>query len=248
MELTIDMGTSQQWQLKHAFLVYTATQSNGYRPSQEVAFVTHNPVRHLGDDQEIGPGKPVSLDTLMQILQHNEEAPVFMDDKVLYKSRSVVMWWVPPHKRSIFFTPGARHNINGPVENTPHPGLVFRLAMRDEDNPLSIAAVKGGNRPTPETQLFYAPYFNIWKSGRVCHGNAPTPDKDATPHCMREWENSFFSSAFSHPNHTGVIKGDIAEFWRQRQGKKLHKFPESVLASFKMDLDTWTKEAPSNGY
>ena len=246
MEVNITMGQNNKaWELEHAFLVYTIKKS-AYEAGK-MAFITQNPVRRIGDDQEIGPGKPVSVESILRLLQRGEEKPEFINDKILYRSRSLMAWWLPPHKRTIFFNCGTRYDLNGPIVDTPHPGLVFCLNLEDRNNPLLVGAVTGETRPDPETRMFYAPYFNIWQGGRVCHGNAPKPNKESCVESLGAWENAFFSSAFSHPNYDKVVKGNVLEFWRKRQGKKLAKFPESSLVSMGNDLDTWVRGATRDG-
>ncbi|PKY09729.1 hypothetical protein B1757_13455 [Acidithiobacillus marinus] len=233
MEINLEMGNShKEWELSSAFLLYK---------HRDEAFITVNRVRQIGEDMEIGPGKPISLQKIRSMVNKESES-VFIDDKVLYSDQQKIIWWLPAQPaRTIFFNT-RDPELNGPVR-CAHPALVFRLSLSPSDNPLAVCAIKGNMRPTPETSLFYAPYFNIWKSTVVCHGNADIPGKSPERADLENWENTFFNSAFSHPNHDGVVKQGALAFWKKRQHAKSRKFPESALVKTHFDLQKWADTA-----
>jgi PRTRC genetic system protein B len=107
-------------------------------------------------------------------------------------------------------------------------GLVFAVG----GGKWFVYAVKGTQRPAPDTPLFRAPYFNVWADrGEICVGNVRTPgttDHDA----MEAWERSFFESRFTHPNEGFRVrfKGGGYAFWKHllERGAGM-PFPERAL-------------------
>ncbi|MDD5278690.1 PRTRC system protein B [Acidithiobacillus sp.] len=234
MDIRVELGSgTAQWSLQAAFLLY----ANGKGIPDANAFVTFNKIRQTENGTEIGPGKPVSI-SLLRSLMNNTESSEFIDDKVLYKDSGKIIWWCPRQSaRTIFFNT-RDEALQGPLK-CAHPALVFRLNTKKTNNPLAVCAVKGDARPTPETTMYYAPYFNIWESTVVCHGNADYPPIGAEREQLAAWEEVFFNSAFSHPNYDRVVKGGALNFWRKRIKMKSSRFPESMLVKTPYKLHQW---------
>jgi len=109
-----------------------------------------------------------------------------------------------------------------------HPGLVFQASRSG----FRAFAVKGTERPTADTVLFEPPYFNTWDQGKICIGSAKVPRR-INVGSIAGWEEGFFSSAFTHPNHGGKridFKDGFFAFWRDMLDGKFSKaFPLEVL-------------------
>ena len=132
----------------------------------------------------------------------------------------------------------------------PVPGLVW-MAMPGHG--LYVYAIKGALRPDQQTQLYQAPFFNVWGRGRVCIGSAflPTEEKKWS---SEAWEQTFFGSRFTHPNFSEknrLIQGaSPTKFWKGMVGKPAEAFPEQKLVQMplmvadlldRMLLDTLAK-------
>ena len=91
--------------------------------------------------------------------------------------------------------------------------------------------MKGSERPTEETSLFRAPYFNVYADGGICTGNVQLAG-GTTAERLRAWNDAFFGSFFTHPNVQGKIvtyKGGIFKFWTDMLDGRPPEFPEHVL-------------------
>jgi PRTRC genetic system protein B len=59
--------------------------------------------------------------------------------------------------------------------------------------------LEGDERPSADTRLKVAPYWNTNDGeGRVCVGTMRTPDSDGVGG-IEAWERGFFQSEFTHP-------------------------------------------------
>lgn len=93
-----------------------------------------------------------------------------------------------------------------------------------------VFALADEGRPTPKTQLYQAPYFNVWADHKVCLGGSKMP-KANHPSLTRECERGFFQSAFTHSNIEGTNltahKDGHLGLWQEMV--KAKKFPAKYL-------------------
>ena len=109
----------------------------------------------------------------------------------------------------------------------PQPALLFSASSNGE---LSVRALKEAKRPTPETNLFVAPYWNVYDDGRVCIGSMRTP-RGFDLGIMAQWERAFFESEFNHQNAHKLLTTHPRGFvclWKEVYGAKT--FPVKYLA------------------
>ena len=175
----------------------------------------------------LGAGKPLSreaMETLCRsILPTMVGNLTFFEEKVLASSGTIhgpEIWWAPPAVRPIFFT----GQIKLKSGHAPWPGLVL-VAQHFS---LSVYAVKGTRRPTPDTPLFVAPFFNMTGSS-ICLGNAKEVERN---NAYEQWEAALFNSAFSEdrPDETRLAGSmNLKEFWRGLILRKETQFPEKQL-------------------
>jgi PRTRC genetic system protein B len=228
--MEIKISDSRTWALTRAFLVYSSGGEH---------FLTANDIT----DDVIRPGKPVSLRGVYALLQRSVDPKrffSFVDARVLYSGPSFLVWWTPPRRRSIHFA-DHRDDVHGTVIDAPHPGLVWMVNSTDPHNPLWMAAFKGRQRPTENTRLYLAPYFNLWDDGQVCQGSGVIPSFTGDAPTMDAWEESFFNSAFTHPNAKNVVKHphDVVGFWREQLQTPTTRFPTSALRPLGTTLREW---------
>lgn len=105
------------------------------------------------------------------------------------------IWFNPPGKRQLFF----HKNLNIANGLYDLPGVVYIAS----DNRLCIYAFKG-KRPTPNTELFLAPFFNV-SSESVCLGSSclEKPQNPTFDELLAYWEKRFWLSEFSHLGSEG---------------------------------------------
>ena len=133
------------------------------------------------------------------------------------------MWFTKAQKRELYFCNGL--GIPSGTANVP---AMLWLASRDS---LNVFALKNDRRPTDRTRLYYAPFFNIYKSGNVCMGSVSVKIKDGATleEFTSDWENYFFNSYFSHllENHN-PIEGNGILIWKKLVNTD-KPFPTEVL-------------------
>lgn len=179
----------------------------------------------------IGAGKLATTEALVgalkSLLPKEEQGTGFIEDTLLAKGVGYMMWWVKPRHRSVSFSATEFGGERGAV--VPNPGLVMLNRL---DN-WSVFAVKGNQRPTLDTELFQAPYFNVNRLGLICQGNITLPQGGQATQ-PEAWNTVFFGSFFTHPNvreHGRLVKGDCYKFWKDMLDGKYSKFPERYLVS-----------------
>ncbi|AIU28361.1 hypothetical protein LV28_18900 [Pandoraea pnomenusa] len=175
------------------------------------AFATCHPIHFIGDVPHLGPGTALNHDHLADfaaVAQKQAAYAGFVPERLIYTQPNLIAWWRPAGKRHVWFSTGDA--IGQRAGATEHPPLVFVASHRG----WHVFALRTNTRPTPESALFNAPYYNVWQDGRICAGNAQTP-KSATPDSIKGFEDAFFRSRFTHPNQPRLIKrkGGATQLW-----------------------------------
>ncbi|MBW8683506.1 prokaryotic E2 ligase family D protein [Chitinophaga rhizophila] len=133
-----------------------------------------------------------------------------------------VTWYTKP--KSVFMHFQQSSDI--PSGKAKIPALVWKANQRK----LSVFALKDGKRPKENTELYHAPFFNVYSSGEVCMGTTSlkTLAKKTLLPFMQEWERLFFDSVFSHAlnNYTDDKSGQCV--WKSLVNSK-EKFPVDML-------------------
>lgn len=227
----VNSKASETMKLSKAILLYTGARSS---------YATVNDVLTSADGTvQIGVGKAAtseSVGELAKLLVNNVRMGGYLPETVLSVGLSSVVWWCKPQKRRRIWFKTSNDQLGTRSGETAHPGLVFSVS----EEGWSVWAVKGNKRPTPETKLYQAPYFNVWKGGRICTGNILCPDA-YTHESLMQWEEAFFGTFFTHPNVHAPDKlvdfdGGSHAFWKSQLDSTESKFPEIVLVSAKITL------------
>jgi len=215
------------YQLSAAVLIYT-NQAKGH------AFATKHEVLTEAGSAVVRPGSPLTTAdyaALVRALAPKEQPKmIWRDSRVLASGLGRLLWWAPAQKRPMFFQKSSTGR--GTVEGRgvcPSPALVFMANVEAAE--LYVWAIKADQAPQLETQLYQAPFFNVWSTGQVCCGNAvkPAEDQQGDPGA---WERMFFGSNFTHPNFSEknrLLKGDPNGFWARQLAKPSATFPQQVL-------------------
>ena len=214
-----------KYELSNVVLLYA--KKTGYNSSQLCFASIHEVETHNGTPR-IKPGMAVAKNALVEALKQltpDEYVQAeLLADNVLAKGHDHLVWYMKPQKRQVWFKCKELGNVSAKTEQ---PGLVFVV----EQNQWHVFAIKGNERPTPETPLYVAPYFNVWEGGHICIGNVDLP-KGEMKHNTAAWEECFFRSYFTHPNvhdKGGLTKyrGGIFALWRSLM--KGRAFPVTSL-------------------
>ncbi|GGA92722.1 hypothetical protein [Puia dinghuensis] len=139
------------------------------------------------------------------------------------------IWYTPPKLQTLDFK---AHKI--PSGQAYIPSLIWKASRKQ----LLLFAVRGTKRPTLDTPLCYAPFFNVDASGLVCMGTVEIniPETASLQEFVQTWEDYFFKSAFTSQLYGfSPVTGALDKFWK-RQIKENAKFPTKVLRQTTLKL------------
>lgn len=220
MKVFVDVGVNREYKLSEAVLVY--------RSGGDSAFASLHKVEQGQDGVPyLAAGEPLTA-AFMRTLAEGLGArvkPEILPDHVLARTPDLLVWWSRPQRRVMFFG-GAdeqARKLNGLV--FPHPALVFKVAGRD----LFVRALATTSRPTSDTPLKTAPYWNTDSRGLVCPGTMRVPDGSDVS-SIPQWQAAYFQSEFTHA--AGAVRltrhsGGFIGLWRELAGRKT--FPVRYL-------------------
>ena len=226
---------SGQAKLAQAILIYRGT---GGAPAP--SYATVHEIDTSGAVPVILPGRAATragLVRLSQALSHSARHSGLIPASALYADGHTLLWWVPPAQRHLTF-----HCTQWPVADRaavlPHPGLVFLCNKKS----WQVWAVKGYRRPHANTVLYRAPYFNVYDSGQICHGNVVLPQANGFEH-IGQWNDAFFDSRFTHVNAVAPLvrhPGGAYAFWQMLLDDAPARFPCGALVRLPLRLHDLT--------
>jgi len=222
MQSSLSEGNSPSYNLTAALLVY----------GSQIATL-HRPVIH-DDRLTLGEGTPLTEDTLRDLIHtlHPSPSLEIFPESLLYRDTTTTVWFTHPTTRRMWFK--TLPALNGKVFHQPtcvwavHSGTLF------------VRAVAGRRRPTLDTPLLLAPYYNVNGEGVVCAGSMTRPDT-TTIATLDAWINGFFDSSFTHANPGFQWRKGITfqAMWQLAQSKP---FPTRRLAPARQTLYSWLKQ------
>jgi PRTRC genetic system protein B len=223
------------YSLETAVLIYRARNN-------EAPFITIHSVQPpatSGSQPSLGVARPIDrrfVRSLSRSLSPRKAAVEILPGNVLVSTDEVLLWWLPACRRPIYFETAKREDedtvaaLNGrPIA---HPPLVFMV----DQSGLTVRALPTNERPTAETPLMIAPYWNVYAHGGVCLGSMKHP-RTLSVSAIRGWENGFFDSRFSHPNTPLLtrFKGGIVALWKTLADSNA-SYPLEMLVPAKQTL------------
>jgi PRTRC genetic system protein B len=237
MNVTTEIGDRRKFVLTRAVLIY---EEQVYKRER---FATVHPIVHEGPEPHsprLGPGRLLTTAFLRKLCAglERETKAVLLPENVLAYTSELLIWWTPPRLHRMFFSDGAedRKAVNG--RTFPHPPLVWKVLRGS----LFVRALLEPIRPTPESLLMVAPYWNTEVTrGDVCEGDMPRPPETGIT-TMLQWEEGFFNSRFTHPSGVGKLTthpGGFMGLWTELAGTQ--QFPSHYLTSAKETLEQFAK-------
>ena len=228
MEAQVRIGASRRFVLKNALLIYG--DGSG-------AFATLHDVRGEKEGApHLGPGQSLTTAFLRSLAQGLgvRMTPEILTDNVLARTPDLIAWWSRAQCRCMFFGGGSDEaaKLNG--HTYPHPALVFKIWGRD----LFVRALAVDTRPSAETRLMTAPYWNTdGPEGKVCLGTMQVPN-EVNVDSIAGWERAYFESSFTHPS--GAVRltshpGGFAGLWSSLANTN-GPFPRKFLTDAKQTL------------
>jgi PRTRC genetic system protein B len=233
MNAHVRIGDNRIFSLKQAVLLY----QEGSR-----TFATLHEVKYLPDKVPyLCAGQSVTtgfLETLAAGLGASMAAEV-LPEYVLARAPELIAWWSWAQPRLMFFGDGNAETkkLNGKMY--PHPALVFLIHGRE----LFVRALAEDRRPTADTRLKNAPYWNTDVHGRVCLGSMRAPE-EVSVGSLSAWEGAYSASEFTHPS--GAVRltthpRGFAGLWSSLVGRR--RFPAVFLADSKQTLRDFLQHA-----
>jgi PRTRC genetic system protein B len=233
MNTSVTIGSSQEFRLSRALLLYGKSDYNGYphrHPFITVHEVVHDNSTRLSEGQLV---TPKLLSDLLVALGRSAPTEI-LPEQVLVRTADTIVWWMPACTRTMFFSDRsgdeALMRMNG--KEYPQPALVFKASGPH----LWVRALTENQRPKSDTKMCFAPYWNCYDNGVVCTGTMAVPrEKSVT--AINAWEKSFFQSEFTHAG--GVRKhtrypGGLLAMWKSLENRQ--RFPNRYLLGLKQRL------------
>jgi PRTRC genetic system protein B len=239
LETQINLSSTASFELREALLIYSRDRVMGR--TDAASFVTKHAVKIDAKGlPTLLPGSPLGeLDIYALIENLRGSVPSeFLPENVLMRTQETIVWWTPATVRPMHYaaTKGPElAQLSG--KRFPQPALVFR-AQRGS---LDVRALAVNVRPTPETPVHLAPYWNVSNNGSVCLGSTKVP-RDTAVKSLPRWEEAFFESEFTHSNSQTSLTKHPAGFiglWQSLIGKK--KFTVEHLCDTKETLADFLK-------
>jgi PRTRC genetic system protein B len=222
MQSSLSAGTDRCYNLTAALLVYGSEIATLHQPAFDNGRLT------------LGEGTPLTEDALRNLIRtvHPHSALEIFPESLLYRDTTTTVWFTRTMTRRMWFDKVSA--LNGQILH--QPACVW--AVRSDR--LFVRALSSRRRPTLNTSLLVAPYWNVDGHGLVCTGSMVRPATTTTA-TLGDWVDGFFNSSFTHANpgfhwKKGITFEGMWELARDRQ------FPTQWLAPANQTLHCWLQE------
>lgn len=175
----------------------------------------------------LGAGKIISLDDLNRVVASHtgqqQTSIQWTNPSVLLDTDALLVWSIAPQKRTLWFRIDETQSVDVII-----PRTIFVVSRKTRSMAVFAAPSK---KPTPDTNLYHAPYMNVGNQGALCQGTAQIPADVSvtTDELLKGCEDALFDSLFTHKNHDGT--------WRTQKGKGISN-PQHIAR--------WKKVAKEN--
>jgi len=120
------------------------------------------------------------------------------------------IWYSPAQRLDLFFA----DSLGIPNGVASIPPLLWKACKKS----LYLYALYDVTTINEQTDLFHAPFFNVYDEGKVCMGTVSINIKADCPleEFIKQWEQYFFNSYFSHLiKEKSPVKGNIIQLWQK---------------------------------
>lgn len=202
----------------HAVTAHTALILYADKHSSRGCVVEHQLSQNAEGELVLGTGRNVSKSTIESILKLQEGSQrsfvEYLPPEVIATGYKSVAWVVERSERTLLFggvTDAALAEIDG--QRFPQPRLLF-IASTQGSPRLALFALRGNERPTLDTPVYYAPYFNVFSNHHVCTGSMALP-RTLNMSELERWVETFFHSNFTHSsrNQSTALGCSHRELW-----------------------------------
>lgn len=195
---------SISYAINNAILIYKSNDKD--RSSQRSsAYATFHSIDIVDGKPVIGAGVPITpnqvRDTFSDLIPNRKLT--LLPENVISINQDKTVWWTNESKRPLHVNLTKNiielHKLDILDKKGSHimayPPLIH-IASR---NAFSVFAFKENIRPTAKTELFHAPFLNIYENGSLCLGTTKLPLPD-DPNLQEKCEQLLFDSWSTHPN------------------------------------------------
>ncbi|MBV4357351.1 prokaryotic E2 ligase family D protein [Pinibacter aurantiacus] len=134
-----------------------------------------------------------------------------------------VLWFTKARIQQLYLS----ESLEIPSGKAAVPALLWHASKQT----LAVFALASNRRPTENTTLYHAPFFNVYYDGDVCMGTVDVCIKKSASleEFIQAWESYFFNSYFSHLiNDHNPVKGNCVNLWKNLV-ETGSPFPKEVL-------------------
>ena len=211
VSVNVHLGYQNEVMLKRAILIYENARQDYGGPTDSFASV--HAVRYDDATPVLEPGSLVSLEGVQEL--NKALSPVsgleLLPAHVLAANSENLVWFEPARERVLFYECSDPLLTRLSGSSFPQPALLFIAGHRS----LRVLALDNDERPTTESKLYMAPYWNTSTRG-VCLGSTPLPES-LSVNDTEGYSGSFFASAFTHGSNTLLYRnwgGTMGELWQ----------------------------------
>ncbi|WP_216329384.1 PRTRC system protein B [Deinococcus aestuarii] len=204
--MQLELNALPEVHARVALIVYTDHR-------QEQGIVMQHALGERDGALYIAEGVNVTRDTIETLLKLNAlQTLTLVPEHVVALGVGSLAWVVERQERRLLFqgaTDKAVAALDGQV--FPQPRLLFVTRGAQ----MFAYALRGTERPTGDTPLYRAPYFNIFSNHAVCNGSMQRPGA-ITPENADAWTQAFFYSNFVKPADSQkrwATGGTYRELW-----------------------------------
>jgi len=228
MEISVAIGGGQRMTLAGAVLVYEGGHES---------FAVWHPAKadESGGAPYLGEAEPLTTEFLRMLSTGLGAcvAPEILPASVLVRTSELLVWWAPAQDRILFFSESSEAGAELNGKRYPIPPLVFKVS----GGSLSVRALDKDERPSPESRLKTAPFWNCNDSGEVCLGTMRVPESSGVD-AIDSWERGFFQSEFTHAHGAARLTsfpGGFLPLCRRLAGTR-QRFPVRYLTDARETL------------
>ncbi|KKO89184.1 PRTRC system protein B [Sphingobacterium sp. Ag1] len=122
--------------------------------------------------------------------------------------KAKIIWFTKAQKRQLYFS----ENLGIVSGRAYVPAMIWKA----DREALSVFALSSDRRPTTNSGIYHAPFFNIYQSGNVCLGTVDIQLREinTVTAFTNLWESYFFNSYFTHlMSGHNPVDGNCVVLW-----------------------------------